>query len=604
VISLCGGPPKLGFRFQSRFKLFPGVRLNFSRGGISTTIGVRGASFTLGGRGAYVNLGIPGTGLSYREKITRLTDKPQQRSTPSSPDAAGQHEAQLPPPPYLPEGNREPPVAGAIRSAPVSAMTSAGLDELKKLINEAALKRIELDATVSLNEKALAREKWRLRLAQWFIVRLFTQAAIPKLVEHVDAAEHALAQSQQQLAGCSIEIDFAFDQSTLNAFAALVRSFDPLAKCQKKWDITASVLANRLVERTFAKYNITRQIISLGIKRSEIIDTTYDALYFSNANGTDIYIYPGFVMMPSRSKDFALIDVRELQVKCSESDYIEEESVPGDTATIGYTWKKANKDGSRDRRFANNHQLPIVKYAEIEFRSPTGLHEIYQFSNYTAAATVVESLCEYQTALAALAERSKDHSANPLLISSGDDSEDIEAEAAEATTAAPQALQPKAARFLIFDWLALVLLIAILVGTGLYFGLDFGRIQATSPVAQPRASSATPALVPPILPTPAASPPTPAASPPTPAATPSKPAATPPAPARATAPPPPIESVYVLRPRANVRSEPSSTSQVLSIATRGTRLTVFQRQGEWIQIGEGGPIGWVHQSLLATTPPP
>jgi hypothetical protein len=48
----------MGFRFQRRLKLFPGVRLNFSRGGISTTIGVRGASFTLGHRGAYVNLGI------------------------------------------------------------------------------------------------------------------------------------------------------------------------------------------------------------------------------------------------------------------------------------------------------------------------------------------------------------------------------------------------------------------------------------------------------------------------------------------------------------------------------------------------------------------
>ena len=38
----------MGFRFQRRLKLFPGVRLNFSRGGISTTIGMGGASLTLG----------------------------------------------------------------------------------------------------------------------------------------------------------------------------------------------------------------------------------------------------------------------------------------------------------------------------------------------------------------------------------------------------------------------------------------------------------------------------------------------------------------------------------------------------------------------------
>lgn len=59
----------MGFRFQRRLKLFPGVRLNFSRGGISTTVGVRGASFTLGRQGTYVNLGIPGSGLSFRQRI-------------------------------------------------------------------------------------------------------------------------------------------------------------------------------------------------------------------------------------------------------------------------------------------------------------------------------------------------------------------------------------------------------------------------------------------------------------------------------------------------------------------------------------------------------
>ena len=65
----------MGFRFQRRLQQFPGVRLNFSRSGISTTIGVRGASFTLGGQGAHMNLGIPGTGLSFRQQISPESDK-------------------------------------------------------------------------------------------------------------------------------------------------------------------------------------------------------------------------------------------------------------------------------------------------------------------------------------------------------------------------------------------------------------------------------------------------------------------------------------------------------------------------------------------------
>ena len=64
----------MGFRFQKRVSLFPGVRINFSPSGISTTIGVRGASVNLGSKGACLNLGIPGSGLSYR---TRLDQPPK-----------------------------------------------------------------------------------------------------------------------------------------------------------------------------------------------------------------------------------------------------------------------------------------------------------------------------------------------------------------------------------------------------------------------------------------------------------------------------------------------------------------------------------------------
>jgi hypothetical protein len=149
------------------------------------------------------------------------------------------------------------PPAGAIRSAPVSTLTSAGLDELKKLINEAALKHIELNAALSANAQTVEHALRRLRHAQWFLVRLFTRRAIPKLVEKANAAENELAQTQQQLAGCSVEIDFAFDQPTLNCFAALVRSFDALAKCQRIWDVTSSILANRSVERTIATHSLT-----------------------------------------------------------------------------------------------------------------------------------------------------------------------------------------------------------------------------------------------------------------------------------------------------------------------------------------------------------
>jgi hypothetical protein len=55
----------MGWRFHKSIRIFPGVRLNISRGGIGLSLGVRGFHYTIGPGGPRATLGIPGTGLSY-----------------------------------------------------------------------------------------------------------------------------------------------------------------------------------------------------------------------------------------------------------------------------------------------------------------------------------------------------------------------------------------------------------------------------------------------------------------------------------------------------------------------------------------------------------
>lgn len=59
----------MGLRFRKSVKLAPGLRFNFSKTGISTTVGARGASVNIGKNGAFMNAGIPGTGIFMREKL-------------------------------------------------------------------------------------------------------------------------------------------------------------------------------------------------------------------------------------------------------------------------------------------------------------------------------------------------------------------------------------------------------------------------------------------------------------------------------------------------------------------------------------------------------
>jgi hypothetical protein len=55
----------VGFRFQKRRKLLPGVTLNLGKRGASLSVGPRGAKANVGRRGLTATASLLGTGLSY-----------------------------------------------------------------------------------------------------------------------------------------------------------------------------------------------------------------------------------------------------------------------------------------------------------------------------------------------------------------------------------------------------------------------------------------------------------------------------------------------------------------------------------------------------------
>ena len=73
----------MAFRARKSFKVMPGVRMTVSKGGISTSVGVRGARVTRTASGRITRtVGLPGSGLSHTETISGS------RSAPSAPAQA------------------------------------------------------------------------------------------------------------------------------------------------------------------------------------------------------------------------------------------------------------------------------------------------------------------------------------------------------------------------------------------------------------------------------------------------------------------------------------------------------------------------------------
>lgn len=88
----------MGFRFRKSIKIAPGVRLNIGKKGISSvSVGGRGARINIGKRGTTASTGLPGTGLSYTQKLSGPAKSRSAKSRSVKADTA--HAAPPPVPP-------------------------------------------------------------------------------------------------------------------------------------------------------------------------------------------------------------------------------------------------------------------------------------------------------------------------------------------------------------------------------------------------------------------------------------------------------------------------------------------------------------------------
>jgi len=69
-------------QFRRTIKILPGIHLHLSKSGVSASIGRRGASLNIGPRGRYLTLGLPGSGVSYRTKLSEEHNAQARRQSP------------------------------------------------------------------------------------------------------------------------------------------------------------------------------------------------------------------------------------------------------------------------------------------------------------------------------------------------------------------------------------------------------------------------------------------------------------------------------------------------------------------------------------------
>jgi L,D-peptidoglycan transpeptidase YkuD (ErfK/YbiS/YcfS/YnhG family) len=67
----------MAFLFRKRLKILPGIWLNLSKSGVSTSFGGKGLTVNIKDGKTKTTVGIPGTGLSYRQLPTSRREPPR-----------------------------------------------------------------------------------------------------------------------------------------------------------------------------------------------------------------------------------------------------------------------------------------------------------------------------------------------------------------------------------------------------------------------------------------------------------------------------------------------------------------------------------------------
>jgi hypothetical protein len=139
------------------------------------------------------------------------------------------------------------------------------------------------------------------------------------------------------------------------------------------------------MERSQATEAIGREETNISLRACELLQWDRPVPYLPNQGDGGMYIFPGFILYQAAKEVFAVIDPIEVSLHLVGVKMATEGAIPSDTTIVGSVWEKSNKDGSPDRRFSDNRQIPVAFYADLSFTTEQGLNERFQFSNVEKA---------------------------------------------------------------------------------------------------------------------------------------------------------------------------------------------------------------------------
>ncbi|HTV75291.1 MAG TPA: DUF4236 domain-containing protein [Candidatus Acidoferrales bacterium] len=306
-------------------------RLNLSKSGLGASVGVKRLRVGIGPKGTYLQGGRDG--LYFRQSLNAKTPR-RQLGTP-------QH------------------------------LGTPSLQSDGEVVEYETIQATDDEVAAAINERLSAFRWSRVVGIAAFTVplyvamqRLYLFAGVLFIGLIVASAIVANREAKER----RIELNYNDLPETFTKFFNLfVESFQEAAKCSAIWRITTQS-ASRDSKYTAGAENL--------VERSLTRITFNDLPIIASVPVTCLSVAGGkLALLPDRMLFFGprgvtALRYKDVSVSASSTNFRESGPVPSDSTNVGTTWQYVNKSGGPDRRFANNRQISIQRYSDLEFNHP------------------------------------------------------------------------------------------------------------------------------------------------------------------------------------------------------------------------------------------
>ncbi|HEK1010726.1 TPA: hypothetical protein SMP92_004028 [Pseudomonas putida] len=258
------------------------------------------------------------------------------------------------------------------------------IKNLQDLISQVYHQWITLTEELSQREQAL---KARGKRAEWLrpILSAFLLRRRKDHLERSIAHEQELvADVKERIQDLGLEFQWTLSRDIEDQYTTVLKTFSDVRLSDMIWSISSSSTVDQLTERSNASRSVVRCPVRFEDNRPQwLVGSKRDPYptlpLLRTANGAVLYLFPGMLLFENAG-DFKVFSMKELIIESGRTRFVEMGPIPRDTTLAGYSWLRENKDGSPDRRFIDNYQIPMTRYAEVRLKG-WGINEEFQFSS-------------------------------------------------------------------------------------------------------------------------------------------------------------------------------------------------------------------------------